>query len=309
MAWQMLVSALAAAAGLTTAAPVQTTEPTIEIVEVTGGTYDRMTVPVTIQGTGPYDFMIDTGAQATVMSIDVASRVQVTNRRTALLVGMASQRTVETVSVDGLGLGSRLFNVATAPLIEAAKLAGADGVLGLDSLQDQRVLIDFRKNEIHVANAKQLGGNSGYEIVVRAKRKLGQLIITQAELDGFKVAVIIDTGAQGSSGNMALARKLRRKQGVGTAVMTDINGISMAGTMRLGQSLSLERAQLQNLAILFIDSPIFKSLGLEDEPALVLGMEQLRLFDRVAIDFKTQKVLFDLPSSAAFTAVAFNSRD
>ena len=35
-------------------------------------------------------------------------------------------------------------------------------------------------------------------------RVLGQLVITDAELDGIKVAVIVGTGAQGSIGNLAL---------------------------------------------------------------------------------------------------------
>jgi len=31
---------------------------------------------------------------------------------------------------------------------------------------------------------------------------------------------------------------------------------------------------------------------------LILGMSSLRLFDRVAIDFESRQILFDLPGSA-----------
>ena len=65
--------------------------------------------------------------------------------------------------------------------------------------------------------------------------------------------------------------------------------------------LSVDRAQLSNLPILFADSPTFHALGLDSEPALILGMEQLRLFNRVAIDFNSQRVLFDLPAAESFT--------
>ena len=49
------------------------------------------------------------------------------------------------------------------------------------------MLLDFAKREISVADAEQLGGNRGYEIVVRARERLGQLIITSARLDGVQV--------------------------------------------------------------------------------------------------------------------------
>jgi hypothetical protein len=38
-------------------------------------------------------------------------------------------------------------------------------------------------------------------------------------------------------------------------------------------------------------------------------MEELRLFDRVAIDFATQRVLFDLPSAAGFSEGFISSRN
>ena len=85
--------------------------------------------------------------------------------------------------------------------------------------------------------------------------------------------------------------------------MTDVNGYTVDGTMYLGKELSFGRARLRNLAILVEDSPAFEALGLSDEPALVLGMAELRLFRRVAIDFKAQRILFDLPADR--TGVSF----
>ena len=53
--------------------------------------------------------------------------------------------------------------------------------------------------------------------------------------------------------------------------------------------------RLQNLSIAFADAPPFRRLGLDERPAMLLGMNELRAFRRVAIDFATRKVLFDLP--------------
>ena len=179
-------------------------------------------------------------------------------------------------------------------------IGGADGILGLDSLQDQRVLLDFVREEIAIADADELGGNRGYEIVVKARAKLGQLIITEAHLDGVRVAVVVDSGAQGSIGNLALQQRFRRSRHMGETEVTDINGVAMSGAVKLADDLQIGRARLQNIPIMFADSPTFHALGLADQPALMLGMQELKLFRRVAIDFKTRRVLFDLPPQATF---------
>jgi hypothetical protein len=51
-----------------------------------------------------------------------------------------------------------------------------------------------------------------------------------------------------------------------------------------------------NVMIAYADSPPFEALGLAKRPALLLGMRDLRALDRVAIDFSTRRILFDLPA-------------
>ena len=304
MVGQLLTAGLvfAAAAAAATAQP-EASAPRPEVLTAANDPYHRMTVPVTIRGMGPYRFLIDTGAEATVLSLSLADRLALTDRRPATLIGAASSRQVSTAAIDGLELGRRSFNVPIAPLVDAANIGGADGVLGLDSLQNQRVLLDFRRKIMRVADARQLGGNAGYEIIVKAKRKLGQLIITEALLDGVRVAVMIDTGAEGTTGNPALLRRLRHTRQIGSGTLTDINGITLDGAIRMTGQLSIGRAQISNLPVMFTDSPTFHQLGLTEEPALILGMEQLRLFNRVAIDFSTRRVLFDLQATNPFTVL------
>ena len=257
--------------------------------------YRRMTVPVTIKGQGPFNFMVDTGAQATVLSHALAEQLQLTDRQPATLVGMASRRAVETTMVPEFILGERSITIRTAPLVEQAHIGGADGILGLDTLQDQRVLLDFAGGEMHISDSFGAGGSGSYDIVVRARARLGQLIIHRAEIDGVSVDVIVDTGAQGSIGNFALGERLRRREQLSDAVMTDVNGVTISGVTRIARRLKLGSAQLNHVVISFADSPTFHALDLVDRPALILGMSELRLFKRVAIDFRSQRVLFDLP--------------
>ncbi len=268
----------------------------IDIFTTATEQYDRLTIPVSVDGAGPFQFMIDTGAQATVLSRDLADKLGIDDRRTATLVGISSRAPTEVAQIMELGLGRRSFYIETVPLVDPANIGTADGILGIDSLQEQRVLLDFRKKTFSVADAASLGGDKGYDIVVRARRRLGQLIISDAMIDGVKVALIVGTGAQGSIGNLALQKKLRGRE-LGIAQMTDINGAMETSAMRLARTATIGRVQVTNLQLVFVDSPTFKALGLDNRPAMVLGMNELRLFKRVAIDFKQRKVLFDLPAN------------
>jgi len=295
MSWYYFLAAVAAAGTTATIGrdePIPMTDA--EVIEMQRERFERMTVPVTIKGEGPFRFMIDTGAQATVLSITLADQLALTERRPAILVGMASRERVETAEVPEFEIGKRTLTILTAPLVERGNIGGADGILGLDSLQGQRVLLDFVNQEISVADADEVGRGNGYEIVVKARSKLGQLIITDARVNGIATAVIVDTGAQGSIGNPALLERLRGRE-LGTTEMTDINGQQLSGTVREGRMLELGDIQLRNFPIVFADSPPFHALGLADKPALVLGMTELRNFRRVAIDFEKRRVLFDLP--------------
>ena len=297
MGWFVLASTLLLTTGATPLVEQiaeTTADANVEVLQLDRERYNRLTVPVTIGEHGPFDFMVDTGAQATVLSTRLADQLGLGERQSARLIGMASIRDIETASIDGLALGSRTFDIEIAAIVEQANIGGADGILGLDSLQDQRVLLDFRERTIAVADAETLGGNRGYDIIVRARDELGQLVITGANIDGVRVAVIVDTGAQRSIGNSALRDRLRGRNS-GTMEMTDINGVQIDGNVRIARDMRIGRARMTNIPVAFVESPTFAALGLADQPAMVLGMNELKLFQRVAIDFRDRRVLFDLP--------------
>lgn len=257
--------------------------------------HQRMTVPVKIQGAGPYRFLVDTGAQATVVTARVTEALGLSPSGRATLVAMASRSAVETVALDGLEFAGRRIDNLTTPLLRDRDI-GADGIIGLDSLQDLRVVIDFRADSIAVVDAP-VDSSSGYEIVVRARRKLGQMIITDARIEGVRTAIIIDTGSWHSLGNRALQRRLHAKHS-STATSTDVTGEIVTSDVAMLRDMQIGRLGLNDIPVGFTDSPAFAALGLADKPALILGIGNLRPFDRVAIDFASRRVLFDVPAGA-----------
>jgi predicted aspartyl protease len=272
-------------------------DPAAETLALEQERYRRMTLPVLVEGTGPFAFMIDTGSQATAVTKEIRDSAHLAPAGTATLVGMASRREVDLASVGRIDFGSNSFTDFIAPVLERANV-GADGIIGLDALQDFRVLIDFRKQTISVEDASIKDSRGGFEIIVRAKSRLGQLLITDALVEGVRATVIIDTGAQASLGNLALRDKIRarRAQEVKT---TDVNGVEITGQLAYVRTLTIEGLSLKDVPLTFADAPAFEALGLNDQPVLSIGMQHLALFDRVAIDFERQRIAFDVPADVA----------
>jgi predicted aspartyl protease len=256
---------------------------------------------------GPFDFMIDTGSQNTVVSAGLAGILGIPLGKPAKLTGVAGSEMVDTVEIDEIGLGKRSYYGVLAPLLDRADM-GADGIIGLDSLQGQRVQIDFKRGLMAVADAKSLGGNRGYEIVVTARRRSGQLIMTDAVIDGVKVQVVIDTGSDTSIGNRALQRKLAKRTMHGTVELRSVTGQTITADVGVARRLQIDSVNFGNVLIAYADSPHFPLLGLDQQPALFLGMRDLRQLDRVAIDFASRKIYFDVPEGVFRSSLNLTSR-
>lgn len=294
-----LLASLAAAIPVITGQTGTQQSSDVDIVGLDKDPDGRMTVPVRVHEQGPFKFLVDTGSQNTVLSIGLADKLGLASRSRATLIGIAGREVVDAVSVEQIDIGRRTYYGLYTPLLATTHI-GADGILGIDSLQDQRVLIDFEKKLMSVGDAKSLGGNSGYEIVVTARRRSGQLIVTNARINGILTDVVIDTGAQSSIGNRALQAAMRKRNGLQQTVLRSVTGQEIVADIGIGRSLAIGNVTINNVAIAFADTPAFGALGLGEKPAILLGMRELQVFRRIAIDFKTRKILFDV-SREGFT--------
>jgi predicted aspartyl protease len=259
----------------------------------------RMTVPVTIAGAGPYQFIIDTGAERTVISRELASTLGLTRGRDVRLTAMTGTSNVGTVMIPSLNVSTITSSPIEAPELLSANL-GAPGMLGIDTLGGHSLTIDFETNRMTVKPSKkrrsvssQMGGG---DIVVRARSVYGQLIVTQAYYKGRRISVVIDTGAAVSMGNTALRNRMRRELKTPQQIkLTSVTGDSLMADYSQITRLDIGGVGFNNLPIAFADVAPFKRFGLTDEPALMLGMDALRLFRHVEVDFANREVRFALP--------------
>ena len=260
---------------------------------------ERMTVAVSIADNGPYKFIIDTASQRTILSKEIARALALDVEDEVRIIALAGTTIVQTVYVPSLTLGKRSYDSLISPIFRTANI-GADGVLGLDSLQGQRILFDFIGKNISVEDTdEKLKSRSRREIVVTARRRSGQLIFTNATIAGIRTSVIIDTGGELSIGNKALQRRLRiSSSALVKTELVDVTGRSIEADYGIAEDLPLGRARFGLIPIAFVDIAPFKALKLDKKPALFLGMDALRKFDRVAIDFANRKIYFLLPEDA-----------
>ena len=148
-----------------------------------------------------------------------------------------------------------------------------------------------------VPSAAPSSSDDSGTIVVQAYRKNGRLVITDAVANGHPVTVVLDTGSQVSIGNEALRAKLvgRMVNTLQSVEIQSVTGQSISGQYAFVREFDIGGIQLKNLAIIFADAHTFHQLKLDKQPALLLGMNAIRAFKKVSIDFANRKFRVVLP--------------
>jgi predicted aspartyl protease len=264
---------------------------------------DRMTVPVSINGSATYPFVVDTGAERTVIANDLAKLLKLEQGPQLKLATITGTAYAESYMIENLKMNTINVELIEAPGLDRRNL-GAYGLLGIDSLEDHKVLLDFKNTKMDVLPSKaksRLGKLERGMIVVTAKRTAGRMILSNAEVGGIKVDIILDTGAQSSMGNFALRDRLRKRDrrfDYVPVTMRSVTGEALAGDFTQVRDITIGGVTISDMPVTFADNYAFKALKLEKKPAILLGMDALKLFDRVLVDFANRRVGFDLPKGA-----------
>lgn len=259
----------------------------------------RMTVPVAVDRQGPYNFIIDTGAERTVLSRELASMLKLAAGEPVRVTSMTGRSVADTVIVPDLSIASiGISHRVIAPAFAARNL-GAAGLLGIDTLRDHKVTIDFDAGTMAVrpsAPHKRHEKHAPDEIVITAKSRFGQLIVTDAYYQNVRVQVVLDTGSQVTMGNEALRRRLARQMAKPELIqLTSVDGGTMVADYTAVPGVRLGNIAFGSLPIAFADAEPFRRFELTRKPALMLGMDAMRSFRRVEIDFPNREVRFLLP--------------
>ena len=301
----MSVTAFAAAMLLSTGA-AQAAPPTIppatldDTLDIVGDALaaeqrrSRMFVQVAVNGRGPYRFLVDSGADRTVIGLDLATRLALPAGRQVKLRSMAGASQVGTVEIETLRIGSSDIPDIAAPALPE-RFLGAQGIIGIDALAEQRLMLDFDTKTITIQDSRVRQATNADEIVVTARRRNGQLILTQVSFRGERIYAVLDTGSEATMGNLALQARVfrgRRPPPPQPITLVSVTGQSIEANAAVLPEIMIGGITLRTVPVAFADAPPFALFGLDKQPALLLGTDVLQAFRRVSLDFRNRKVRF-----------------
>lgn len=279
----------------------------------------RITAPVMINGQGPFDFVVDTGANRTVISAALAERLDLPQGPPANIHGVAGVEPAPTVLINRLDADLITARNLRAPALAQDRL-GAAGLLGVDVLHDRRVLINFVERKLTISTdrpltmeasafdlkAAQTGSHAdlGPRVVVPARYRFGQLIIIGADVSGRKVVAFVDSGAQSTVGNNALRRIVAQTSPTAPAAarflvpVLSATGQTAQGEMAVMPLLRIGGLDITGLNTVFADLHVFEIWDLMSKPSLLLGMDILSRFSAIELNYARREVAFYLPGKS-----------
>jgi len=243
----------------------------------------RYEAAVMLNGKGPFRFTVDTASSSSVLSRKIADRLQLQAKGSLQLYAGNGHGSAEFASVEDYRAG--VFDRHDERMAIAPNLS-ADGILGMNAFSANRIEFDRAKSQLTVGPSGP--APAGYAVAQGALR-FNSLIVVDVVVDGVNAKAVIDTAAPFNVGNPELQAALHLPEG----------DIRLSGAETLNDSLALGRqalkATLDTLAVggvvfsrpemRFADMPVFHTLGLGDEPAMILGIGQFSHLQALAIDY------------------------
>jgi predicted aspartyl protease len=117
-------------------------------------------VPVYVNGTGPYRFVLDTGATLTCLDRSLAERLELPKPVGMIGYGatLGESGTVGLHRVDTINVGDATVSRLTTCAVDLQRMKQlgleADGLLGLNFLKEFTVTLDFQRNVLTLTAAK-----------------------------------------------------------------------------------------------------------------------------------------------------------
>jgi predicted aspartyl protease len=255
----------------------------------------RVVVPVTINGRGPFRFIVDTGANHSTISPGLARELGLKPAEvpTVILDGITGTAQVSFVTIDRLQAGDLTLESTALPVVWAPVMAGADGILGAAGITEKSLLIDFQRNRVTISRGVEAAMRTN-STRIHAVRVAGGLMTLDTRIGGVAVRAVIDTGAERTLGNLVLRNALRARRTRGVmAMMTTVYGTTQdteAGEIQIVPPIVVDTLRITDVAMVFGDFHIFSVWGMQDQPAMIIGMDVLGTVASLSIDFKNQDV-------------------
>lgn len=270
-------------AGMLTSAMSAAADPRDQI-DMQVDAEDRMTIQLKVAGkdvpavvdTAATYFMIDRNALDPLNSRPLDSPVDI--------LGMDGVQEYPTTAVGPLSTGATDFGIVEAAVNARSRFIGHKTIVPAAALPGRSIDFDFQRNVIEFYDrrpAQQPRDN----VVTRLRyEEIGGLYFVPVKLNGKRGRALIDTGSDVTYVNSAFAELANAKLDFdktrrlfGTAAMGVQVKVLSARKFKIGAHT------LRDFDILAADPPLFRHLGISDDPTMVIGLDFLRRF-RLQID-------------------------
>ena len=259
-----------------------------------GGAQPLILIPVQVNGSGPFTFILDTGAGTTLLTPSLAnsSGVTITGTKKGQTAGGAVE--VSLGVVDSLGvcdLKREKIDIAVHDLSQIGRAVGAplDGDLGYNFFKDLRLTIDFASSELGFEDPRRCeysGPPPLVSVPIQLAHPAKPLILVPVHLnDRGPYQFALDTGTSTSTISAAVARDLGLPMQAMGNVTTGGAAISM--TASRADSLRIDRASIRDLDLAVGDFLEMLSQAIGRKLDGIVGYNFLRNF-RVAIDYPNE---------------------
>ncbi len=266
-------------------------------------------IDVTVNGRGPYPFIVDTGATLTIVFDNLArgAGLKRTDGAALRVLSISGAKIFEPFEIGTLAAGAVLAERQVGVVLpdwDAPRETPA-GILGLDILEDFALAIDASERTIAFYDRTGLP-----ERLTARMRKVpmkrtryepsgAELFTVRGRVNGELMDFIVDLGLATTLINYAAGDAMfanRLVVGAGKAqttgsrledVFDDRTKIN-AGTMR---SVSVGRQRWSRKVVWIYDAPLFDELGVQRLPYGLIGADLLAAQD-FAIDFSQRRIYF-----------------
>jgi len=269
---------------------VQTTEPRY-VSPTRRDRIGRIWAPVLIDGKGPYRLVLDTGANRSAITTRAAQSLGGSPlMATTHVTGFTGTAIVPTLHVSSMEVGDLLIGPTDLPVLSDV-FGGAQGVLGIEGLANKRIFADFTHDRLEISRSHGERAKRDFIVVPLTQTNLG-LLVADVRVGSVRAKAIVDTGAQGTVGNVALRDALMRNRPK-NAVREEIIGVTLdvqTGDNIPAPDIDFGSLQVKGAHITFGDMYLFQHWKLTDEPTLTLGMDLLGSFDVLVIDYNRHEL-------------------
>lgn len=262
-----------------------------------GGEQPLILVPASVNGDGPHEFILDTGAGVSLLTPELAERVGVTITESTEGMGAGGKLAISLGIVESLSIGQAgAENVQVAITSELHRIgavigASVDGNVGYSYLKDFSLTLDYQKLTLQLIQADQEtnvddGSIESAEIKFKLAHPSKPLVLVPTFVnDEGPFIFALDTGASSTVLSSEIAQMLGIER-TGIPQMTGAGG-AMQGARGVVRSLAVGNARLENLTVATADFLTMLSQIVKTKLDGVIGYNFLRQF-KVTIDYPNE---------------------